>query len=146
MNPNDFLDKKNKIAIVGVSANLQKWGSKIYEELKSAGFRVYPINPKYKKIGRSNCYPNLEALPETPDVVITVVPPNVTEQVAKQCRKLGIKKVWMQPGSESEKAIRFCKHNNIETMYNACFVVNGLKTGEKDDNFCMQKNKAGRNC
>ncbi len=131
MNPNDFLDKKNKIAIVGVSANQKKMGSKIYEELKSAGFRVYPINPKHRRIGQDACYPNLEALPEIPDVAIMVVPPNVTEQLVKQCRKLGIKRVWMQPGSESEKAIKFCKHNNIEIMHDACFVANGLKIGEK---------------
>ena len=131
MNPNNFLNKGNKIAIVGVSANQEKWGFKIYEELKSSGFRVYPINPKHKRIGPDTCYPNLEALPEIPYVVITVVSPNVTEQIVKQCRKLGIKRVWMQPGSESEKAIKFCKHNNIEIMHDACFVVNGLKIGEK---------------
>ena len=131
MNSNDFLNKRNKIAIVGVSANQKKWGFKIYEELKSSGFRVYSINPKHKRIGSDTCYPNLEALPEIPDVVITIVPSNVTEQVVKQCRKLGIKRVWMQPGSESEKAIKFCKHNNIEIMHDACFVANGLKIGEK---------------
>ncbi len=131
MNSNDFLNKENKIAIVGVSVNQKKWGFKIYKELKSAGFRVYPINPKHKRIGLDNCYPNLQALPEIPDVVITVVPPNVAEQLVEHCRKLGIKRVWMQPGSESEKAIKLCKHNNIEIMHDACFVVNGLKIGEK---------------
>ena len=131
MNPNDFLNKKNKIAIVGVSANQKKWGFKIYKELKSSGFSVFPINPKHKKIGLDPCYPNLKALEEIPYIVITVVSPNVTEQIVKQCRKLGIKRVWMQPGSESEKAIKFCKHNNIEIMHDVCFVVNGLKIGEK---------------
>ncbi|MFT4305006.1 MAG: CoA-binding protein [Candidatus Woesearchaeota archaeon] len=32
-------------------------------------------------------------------------------------------KVWMQPGSESEKAINFCKENNIEVIYNSCIMV-----------------------
>ncbi len=131
MNPKEFLNKRNKIAVVGVSTNQEKWGFKIYEELKSAGFRVYPINPKHKRIGPDICYSNLEMLPEKPDVVITVVSPSVTGQVVKQCRKLGIKRVWMQPGSESEKAIKFCEHNGIKVMHNACFVVNGLKMGEE---------------
>ncbi len=130
MNSNNFLNERNKIAVVGVSANQKKWGFKIYKELKSTGFRVYPINPKYKIIGQDTCYPNLEALPESPDVVITVVPSNITEQVVKQCRKFGIKRVWMQPGSESEKAIKFCKHNNIKAIHDACFVVNSLKISE----------------
>ena len=127
MNTSDFLNKRNKIAIVGVSADQKKWSSKIYNELKSTGYSVYAINPKHKKIGLDICYPNLEVLPEKPNTVITVVPPNITEQVVEQCRKLGIKRVWMQPGSESEKAINFCKNNNIKVIYNACFVVNSLK-------------------
>ncbi len=131
MNPKEFLNNRNKIAIAGVSANREKWGAKIYKELKSAGFHVYPINPKYKRIGPDTCYPTLEALPEKPDIVITVVPSNITEKIVKQCMRLGIKKVWMQPGSESEKAIKFCKHNDITIMHNACFVVNGLKAGKK---------------
>ena len=131
MNQKDFLNKKNKIAVVGVSANRKKWGFKIYEELKSAGFSVYPINPKYKLIGQNTCYPDLELLPEIPDVVITIVSPKITAHIVKQCRKLGIKRVWMQPGSESEESIKFCKHNNIELMHDACFVVNCLHAGEK---------------
>ncbi len=131
MTTKNFLDKKNKIAVVGVSANPQKWGSKIYSELKSTDYCVYAVNPKHKKIGLDNCYPNLETLPKNPDVVIIVVPSNITEQVVKQCKKLGIKKIWMQPGSESEKAVKFCKDHKIELVYNACFVVNGLKKTQK---------------
>ncbi len=131
MNANDFLNKGNKIAVAGVSADSKKWGFKIYKELKSAGLQVYPLNPKYKTVGQDICYPTLEALPEIPTVVITIVPPKVTEQIVEQCKKIGIKKVWMQPGSESEKAIKFCKHNNIEVMHDACFIVNGLKKNRK---------------
>ncbi|RLJ08786.1 MAG: CoA-binding protein [Candidatus Aenigmatarchaeota archaeon] len=122
----EFLNKKNKIAIVGVSANPEKWGYKIFIKLKSLGFSVYPINPKHKSIEGNPCYPSLKDLPEKPDVVITVVPPKVTEQIVKQCAELGIKRVWMQPGSESKKATGFCKKHNIQVIYNACFVVDGL--------------------
>ncbi len=127
MNQTEFLNRKNKIAVVGVSEDRAKWGRKVYEELKSAGYKIYPINPKHKKIGSDRCYPNLKALPEKPDVVITVVPPQITEKIVEQCRFLGINKVWMQPGSESEKAIAFCENNNINTIHHACFVVDGLK-------------------
>lgn len=127
MNPNDFLNKKNRIAVIGVSSDQKKWGRRIYEELKSVGFDVYPINPKHRKINGNVCYPTLNALPEKPDVVITVVPPKVTEQIIKECKNLGIGKVWMQPGSESEESINFCKNNNIKVIYNVCFVVDGLR-------------------
>jgi hypothetical protein len=62
-------------------------------------------------------------LPEKPDVVDVVVPPRVTEAVVKDCNRLGIKRVWMQPGSESEMAIKFCKDNNISVIFGKCIMV-----------------------
>ena len=122
-----FLIRTNVIAVVGVSADHHKWGWKIYEELKSAGFKVYAVNPKYKKVDKDICYSDLGSLPEKPNMVITVVPPKVTEQVVRECKSIGISKVWMQPGSESEKAINFCGNNGIQAVHDACFVVDGLK-------------------
>ena len=132
METKDFLNKKNIIAIIGVSSDLEKWGWKIYDSLKSSGFCVYPVNPKYTEINRDACYPDLKSLPKKPDVVITVVSPKITEHIVEECKNLKINKVWMQPGSESEKAIIFCKSNNIDVVYNACFVVDGLKNKVDD--------------
>jgi len=123
---NDFLNKKNIFAIIGVSANPDKWGFKIYDELKSKGFMVFPVNPKYDKIKDSICYTDLRSLPKKPNVVITVVPPEITEKIVKECKDIKIDKIWMQPGSESEKAIRFCKNNNLKIVANACFVMDNL--------------------
>jgi uncharacterized protein len=124
--PKEFVDKKYVFSVIGVSRDPGKWGSRIYKELKSKGFIAYPINPKYDMIGNDTCYPDLASLPRKPDVVITIVPPRITEGVVKECNRLGIKKVWMQPGSESEKAIKFCKDNGIKTVANSCFVMTNL--------------------
>ena len=141
MNPDDFLDRSNTIAVVGVSSNPEKWGSKIFQRLKSLGFNVYPINPKHGRIGDSICYPDLRSLPENPNVVITAVPPKVTEWVVGECKNLGVDKVWMQPGSESENAINLCRKNHLKTIYNACFVVDGLKRDSttRDVTFACKK-------
>jgi len=66
------------------------------------------------------------SLPKKPNVVITVVPPEITEKIVKECKDIKIDKIWMQPGSESEKAIRFCKNNNLKIVANACFVMDNL--------------------
>lgn len=115
-----------KIAVVGASPNREKWGWKIYNKLKTLGFEVFPVNSHHSEINGEKCYPSLKDLPLKPDLVITVVPPQVTERVVEECRDLGIKRVWMQPGSESERAIEFCRANGIEVTYNACFVADFL--------------------
>ena len=122
-----FLDKKNIFAVVGVSANPEKYGHKVYADLKGAGYRVYPINPKLGEILGDKCHPSLSELPEKPDVVDLVVPPKVTEKVVKECEELGIKMVWMQPGSESIETIEFCVKNGIEVLHDICVMVERKK-------------------
>jgi uncharacterized protein len=118
-----FLTKKNIFAVVGVSRNSEKIGYQVYRDLKNAGYKVYPINPNSQNILGNKCYPNLESLPEKPDVVNLVVPPKVTEKVVETCKELGVPRVWMQPGSESEKALKFCKNNGIEVVHDACIMI-----------------------
>ena len=125
-----FLDKKNTFAVIGVSKNPRKYGNIVYRDLKSAGYKVYPVNPNVDKISEDKCYSSLKDLPELPDVVDIVVPPKITESIVKEISKLGIKKIWMQPGSESEKAIKFCKENNIQALHNMCVMIKRKNRGK----------------
>ena len=118
-----FLGKRNVFAVVGASRDPQKYGHQVYRDLKSAGYKVYPVNPSAQEVLGDKCYPDLKELPEKPDVVVTVVPPQVTEQVVRACKELGIRRVWMQPGSESEEAVKYCKENGLEVIYNMCIMV-----------------------
>ncbi|MGD9130240.1 MAG: CoA-binding protein [Candidatus Bathyarchaeota archaeon] len=118
-----FLEKSNVFAVVGASRDPSKYGHQIYKDLRAAGYKVYPVNPNADEILGDKCYPSLESLPETPQVVDLVVPPKVTNQIVKTCKKLGIRKVWMQPGSESETALNFCKENSMEVVHGACVMV-----------------------
>ena len=120
---NNFLDKTNVFAVVGASRDPEKYGHQVYKDLKEAGYNVYPVNPNAKEILGDKCYPYLKDLPTKPDVVNVVVPPKVTEKIVRTCKMLGITKVWMQPGSESENAIKFCHENDIDIVYGACVMV-----------------------
>jgi predicted CoA-binding protein len=118
-----FLKKENVFAVVGVSRDPIKYGHQVYKDLKEAGYSVYPVNPNIDEVLGDKCYHSLSDLPEKPDVVDTVVPPHVTEELVKECKELGIDKVWMQPGSESEQALMFCRRNNIQVVHDACVMV-----------------------
>jgi hypothetical protein len=122
-----FLNKKNVFAVVGASRDPRKYGYQVYKDLKNSGYEVYPVNPNAKEILDDMCYPSLENLPIKPDVVDVVVPPKVTEHTVETCKKLGITKVWMQPGSESEKAIKFCEKNDVDVVYGVCVMIERVK-------------------
>jgi len=122
-----FLNKTNIFAVAGASREPKKYGHQVYKNLKEARYEVYPVNPNTDKILGSKCYRDLGDLPTKPDVIDIVVPPRVTEEIVKTCKRLGITKVWMQPGSESEKAIEFCDKNHIDAVYGVCVMIERVK-------------------
>ncbi len=119
----NFFNKKFVYAVVGASNNREKYGFKVFKDLKDSGFKVIPINPHEKYILGVKVYKSLSSIKERVDVVVTVVPPKITEEIVKECFKLGINKVWMQPGSEDKEAIDFCRKHNIIAIYNTCIMV-----------------------
>jgi hypothetical protein len=119
----EFLRRSNCIAVIGASRNPAKYGHQVYRDLRNAGYRVYAVNPRVTAVLGDRCYPSLHALPEKPDVVNIIVPPAVTEEVVRECNALGIERVWMQPGSESEEAIEFCRRHHINVIFGACIML-----------------------
>ncbi len=123
----DFINQR-VWAVVGASPNPEKVGHQIYLDLKNAGYEVYPIHPKAKEILGSPVFKSLSELPKVPDVIDFVVPPKAAFEVLKEAHSLGVKKVWFQPGTESDEAINFCEENGIQYIAYACVMKDMLKT------------------
>jgi predicted CoA-binding protein len=118
----EFMAQK-RFAIVGATDNTKKYGYEIFKNLRSRGYEVYPVNPKLKELERVKCYPSLTDIPLKVDVVDFVVPPEVTEATLKECKKLGLDRIWLQPGSESEAALAFCHENKLKVVHDVCVTL-----------------------
>ena len=118
----DFVSRK-RWAVVGVSADPSKYGHKVFANLIAAGYDVVGVNPKNGHVLGREIYRSLAELPQPPEVVDMVVPPTVTEQVLRECVGLGLTRVWMQPGAESQVAIHYCLDNGIEVVWGECAMV-----------------------
>ena len=118
----EFMGQK-KFAVVGATDNSQKYGNQIVKNLKSRGYEVYPVNPRLKEVEGFRCYPALAGIPVKVDVVDFVVPPEATEEILKQCKELELNRIWLQPGSESEAAIAFCRENNLKVVHGVCVML-----------------------
>lgn len=103
MDTNNFINKAFFYALVGATTNKEKYGYRVLMDLHGAGFKIVGVNPKYKEIEGVVCYPSLKALPQNPDVVIFVLPPEVGLRVLDEMTALKITKAWFQPGAESEE-------------------------------------------
>jgi len=118
----EFMAQK-RFAIVGATDNPKKYGHQIFKNLKSRGYEVYPVNPRLKELEGVKCYPSLADIPVRVDVVDFVVPPKVTEITLKECKRLGLNRIWLQPGSESETAIAFCRENDLKLVHDTCVML-----------------------
>lgn len=115
--------KENIIAVVGASNNSSKYGYRIYKDLKDAGYKLYPVNPREEQIQGDKAYPNIGSLPEKPDVVDIVTPPQATEKVVREAVDQKIDVVWMQPGAESKEAIDYAREHGVSVIHNACIMI-----------------------
>jgi predicted CoA-binding protein len=118
MNPKEY----SLIAVVGVSSDASKFGHRIFRDMLNAGYPVEGVNPKGDFVLGRQVHKSLSEMEKKPDLVITVVHPAVTEKVVEECNRLGIKAVWMQPGSESDAALEKAKEYGIKAT-TACFMV-----------------------
>ena len=110
-------------AVVGASNDPSKYGNRVYRDLRSKGRKVFPVNPKARRIEGDPCYPDLKNLPEKPQVVVFVVPPEVSLMVAKQAHELGIGKLWFQPGAEDDSVLEFCEQHGLDVVHSMCMMT-----------------------
>lgn len=122
----DFLQQQ-VWAVVGASANPEKFGYKIYKLLKRYGYTVYPVNPREAEIEGQPCYASLAELPAVPGAVDVVVPAAAAVEVARQCDRLGIKKVWFQPGVADDAVIAEAQALGLNFIHHNCVMVQSSK-------------------
>ena len=115
MGKEDF--QKVKVwAVVGATADEEKYGYKVFAHLIQKGYTVYPISLKYDFIGERKAYTSLYELPEKPDAVNLIVNPKAVMESIHDCARLGIQKDGIQPGSESPEILEYAEQNGIEAV------------------------------
>ena len=125
----EVLGAPRRIAVVGVSRDPEKYGHELFEILRDR-HRVFPINPKMDEIDGQRCYPSLDELPESPDVIVLALAPAVSEKVVATCLDRGAV-IWLPPGCASERAAELARQGASEVLTDVCpvFVTRLLAAG-----------------
>ena len=91
-----FFEPKS-IAVAGVSTDPNKLGSIIFANLTENRRKgllratAYALNPAHDRIGDQPCYPAIDALPETPELLIVAVPESLTLGLIRKAAETGVK-------------------------------------------------------
>jgi len=103
-------------AVVGASIDPSKYGNKVLRCYQQHGKEVYPINARATEVEGLKAYPDLASLPVKPRAISIITPPRITEQVVKEAAAAGVRYVWMQPGAESDEAVRVAEGLGLEVI------------------------------
>lgn len=118
----DFLIGKH-IAVVGVSSKGKGFGAAIFNHLTERNYLVSAVNPNGGTIKEKPIYKSLRDIQSRVDTIVTVVQPNQTEKVVREAHELGINNIWMQFGSASPEAIKYCEDNGVNLIQNQCVIM-----------------------
>lgn len=117
------------LALIGASRGGRKFGNTILKVLTDKGYRVNVVHPHATEIDGRRCYPSLAALPEPVGGLVLVVPPEQTSAVVRDAAERGFPDIWMQQGSESPEAVRFCQEKGLNAIHGECILMFANPTG-----------------
>jgi acyl-CoA synthetase (NDP forming) len=84
--------RPRSIAVLGASDDPDKIGGRPLMFMKRFGFagEIYPINPGRDQVQGLKSYPDLKALPSTPDLVMIAVPGEAAIAAVEACAAMGV--------------------------------------------------------
>ncbi len=96
----------SSVAVIGASSDTQGLRGRIFQIIRSHPFqgRVYPVSRSAAEVQGVKAYPSVEALPETPDLAILIVPATYVPAELERCGRAGIKAVVILSSGFAEEA------------------------------------------
>ena len=94
-NPLESFFSPLSVAVIGATEKAGSVGRTVFWNLISSPFggTVYPVNQKRASILGVRAYPNLAALPESPELVVIVTPAVTIPATVEECAAAGVKAV-----------------------------------------------------
>ena len=110
------------IAIVGASADRDKFGNKALRAFRRRGYRVVPIHPSEHTVEGERAYASVLAFPGPIDEATLYVQPDVGVQVLEELARKGIRTVWLNPGADAPAVIERARALGLEPIV-ACSIL-----------------------
>lgn len=121
------------VAVVGISDRLGRPSLTVSSYLSGHGFTVYPVNPALSEVGRLKCYPNVEALPDIPDLCVVFRKAEDIPGVVEEALRKGISRIWVQEGIRSPEGYKKAKDAGIEIVMDRCIMKEAIRLGLPED-------------
>lgn len=109
--------------MVGLSADWFRPSYFAAKYLQDHGYRVIPVTPRYEEILGEKCYPRVQDIPESIDVVDCFRRAEEIPALADAAIEVGAKVLWMQLGIINEDAAAKAREAGLEVVMNRCMKI-----------------------
>jgi predicted CoA-binding protein len=110
------------VAVLGASADRNKFGNKAVRAFRDQGFSVYPVNPKETEIEGLPCFASIADVPVRPQKVSVYLPPPVVLKVLPGIAAKGCDELWLNPGTESKEVLAAAQKLGLNVVQ-ACSIL-----------------------
>jgi uncharacterized protein len=118
----ELLSSAKTIAVVGLSSKRYRPSYGVAEYLKSAGYRVIPVNPAETEVLGEHCYPDLESIPEKVDIVDVFRRAEAAGEVVDAAIRIGAGAIWLQEGVIDHQAAARARAAGIPIVMDRCIL------------------------
>jgi len=117
------------VAILGASADRNKYGNKAVRAFHKQGYTVYPVNPRENEIEGLTVYPSIAAVPVRPEMVSVYLRPQILLKVLPEIAAKGCDELWLNPGTESDEVLAEAERLGLNTIQACSIVAVGMSPG-----------------
>ncbi|HVP37652.1 MAG TPA: CoA-binding protein [Candidatus Saccharimonadales bacterium] len=115
-----LLQRSRTLAVVGLSDRPERASYQVAQNLRAAGYRIIPVNPRLPAVLGEKCYPSLADVPEKVDLVVVFRRPEFVEPVVDEAIRAAVPAVWMQLGVRHPAAARKAREAGLEVVMDRC--------------------------
>ena len=118
-----ILRESKVIAVVGLSADWFRPSYFAAKYMQEHGYRVIPVNPRYKEILGEKCYPSVREVPEKIDIVDVFRKSADVMPIAEDAIAVRAKVLWQQLGVRNEEAAAKARAAGLHTVLDRCVKI-----------------------
>ena len=118
-----ILKENHTVAVVGLSADWFRPSYFAAKYLQQHGYRIIPVNPRYKEILGERCYASLGEIPVKVDIVDCFRRSEDIPPIAEEAVAIGAKVLWMQIGVVNEGAAARARVAGLEVVMDRCVKI-----------------------
>ncbi|MFZ5523145.1 MAG: CoA-binding protein [Pseudomonadota bacterium] len=126
-----LLREVHSIAVVGLSPKPSRPSFRVAQGLQGFGYRIIPVRPLVNEVLGEKAFPDLESLPEKPDIVDVFRASQHVPAIVESCIRLGIKNLWLQEGVVNEPAAQRAREAGITVVMDRCMWREAVRSGAR---------------